>query len=444
MPDDTVPSAGESLESNARTYVRHVPALEKGLGSKVYGLDGREFIDCLAGAGSLATGHNHPHVIGRMKQLLDSGHILLGLDIGTPTKDAFTKKLFGVLPQVFRERALIQFCGPTGADTAEAAIKLFKMHTGREALMAFHGSYHGMSAGALAMTGNLTAKSRVHGGLSNVHFLPYPYAYRCPFGVGDGRTSRLSLNYIENVLRDPESGIPKPAALFVECVQGEGGCIPAEDDWLRGLRALTLELDVPLVVDEVQTGFGRTGSMFAFERAGITPDAVMISKAIGGGLPFSALLYDRKYDTWGPGSHAGTFRGNQLAMAAGIATLEVIEREGLVAGAARKGDVLLNAFRELATEFAFIGDVRGRGLMVGLELVDRGAPLDRLGRLRPAPELANAMRSECARRGLIIETGGRHGAVVRFLPPLVITDDEIAQVIAIVTASAQAIARSAS
>jgi diaminobutyrate-2-oxoglutarate transaminase len=443
VQDHTIPAVAETLESNARTYARHVPALEKGLGSKVYGLDGREFIDCLAGAGSLATGHNHPHVIARMKQLLDSGHILLGLDIGTPTKDAFTKKLFSVLPPAFRERARIQFCGPTGADAAEAAIKLFKIHTGREALMAFHGAYHGMSAGALAMTGNLTAKSRMHGGLSNVHFLPYPYAYRCPFGVGEGRTNQLSLNYIESVLGDVESGIPKPAALFVECVQGEGGCIPAEDEWLRGLRALTLAFEVPLVVDEVQTGFGRTGSMFAFERAGITPDAVMISKAIGGGLPFSALLYDRKYDTWSPGSHAGTFRGNQLAMAAGIATLEVIEREGLIEGAARKGDVLLKAFRELAMEFPFIGDVRGRGLMVGLELVDRCAPPDRLGRHRAAPGLAAGMRGECARHGLIVETGGRHGAVVRFLPPLVITDAEIAQVIAIVKASAQAVARSA-
>lgn len=429
----------QHVESNARTYARSLPVLDKSKGSKVCTLDGLEYIDCLAGAGSLVTGHNHPHVIQRMKEFLDGGHILLGLDIATPTKDAFTRKLFSVLPAEFRERAKIQFCGPTGADAAEAAIKLFKIYSGRETLMAFHGAYHGMTAGALGMTGNLTAKSQMRGNLPYVHFLPYPYAYRCPFGGGAEKSSELSLNYIENILTDPESGITKPAAIFVECVQGEGGCIPSDDGWLRGLRQLTLDLDVPLVVDEVQTGFGRTGTMFAFERAGITPDAVMISKAIGGGLPFSALLYDRKYDTWPPGAHAGTFRGNQLAMAAGIATLEVIEAEGLVAEATRKGEKLRVAFLEIAAQHRFIGDVRGRGLMLGLEMVDCQGPADRFGRPRAAPQLAQAMRTECAERGLIIETGGRHGAVVRFLPPLVITDEEIAQVIQIVRRSAEVI-----
>jgi diaminobutyrate-2-oxoglutarate transaminase len=238
-------------------------------------------------------------------------------------------------PMTMRETAI---CGPTGADAIETAIKLFKSHTGRQTLLAFHGAYHGMTAGALAMTGNLSAKTDVNGSLPGVHFLPFPYAFRCPFGVGGDQTHRLSINYIASLLDDPESGITKPAALFVEAVQGEGGCIPADDEWLRDLRRLTAEHDIPMVVDEVQTGFGRTGSMFAFERAGITPDAIIMSKAIGGGLPFSALLYDRKYDTWSPGAHAGTFRGNQLAMAAGMATLEVIESEGLVARAEEAGN----------------------------------------------------------------------------------------------------------
>jgi diaminobutyrate-2-oxoglutarate transaminase len=439
MRSDEILVHQQQVESNARTYARSVPVLQKSKGSKVYSLDGLEYIDCLAGAGALATGHNHPHVVRRMKEFLDSGQILLALDIATPTKDAFTRKLFGTLPPAFRERAKIQFCGPTGADAAEAAIKLFKIHSGRETLMAFHGAYHGMTAGAIGLTGNLTAKSQMRGTMPYVHFLPYPYGYRCPFGGGPDQSSELSLNYIENLLTDPESGIPKPAALFVECVQGEGGCIPSDDQWLRGLRQLTLDQDVPLVVDEVQTGFGRTGTMFAFERSGITPDAVMISKAIGGGLPFSALLYDRKYDTWPPGAHAGTFRGNQLAMAAGIATLEVIEDEGLVAQARRKGEKLLAAFREIAAKHRFIGDVRGRGLMLGLELVDPKSPADRFGRPRAAAHLAKAMRNECSERGLIVETGGRHGAVVRFLPPLVITDEEIEQVILIVRRSAEVI-----
>jgi diaminobutyrate-2-oxoglutarate transaminase len=405
----------------------------------VYTAEGRSFIDCLAGAGTLLTGHNHPHVIQKMKEVLESGHILLGLDIATPIKDAFMRRLVGVLPDGFREHAKIQFCGPTGADAVEAAIKLFKTHTGRDTLMAFHGAYHGMTAGALALTGNLTAKNQIKGSFPGVHFVPYPYQYRCPFGMGGVKTDELSINYIESLLSDPESGITKPAALFVEVVQGEGGCIPSEDDWLRQLRRLTLEHDIPLVVDEVQTGFGRTGSMFAFSRAGITPDAVIISKGIGGSLPFSAVLYHSKYDTWVPGAHAGTFRGNQLAMAAGMATLDVIESENLVIEAARKGERLLAALRELSREFTFIGDVRGRGLMIGLEMVDQEGTRDRLGRYPASGPLAKAMKEECFRRGLIVETGGRHSAVIRLLPPLVIADEELDEVIAIIRRSGEAI-----
>lgn len=416
-------------ESNARTYANSIDrVLERGVLTRLYDTEGREYLDCLACAGTLALGHNHPYVMERVRDFLDSGHLQQGLDTSTPAKYAFMRALFGLLPENFAENARIQFCGPTGSDAIEAAIKLFKTATGRRAIMAFHGGYHGMTAGALAITGSLNAKQQVASSLPDVHFLPYPYAYRCPFGLGEN-SIEVSLSYIERLLSDPESGITKPAAVIVEAIQGEGGVIPAPARWLQGLRAITLALDIPLVIDEVQTGLARTGNMFAFEHAGISPDAVCLSKAIGGGYPMSVLLYQKRYDVWQPGAHAGTFRGNQIAMAAGAATMEFIQRENLVEQSHAKGLVLEKYLRAIASDFPQVGDVRGRGLMWGLEIVDPHAEPDALGSLPANGMLAKLIKMECLNRGLIIETGGRYGAVLRLLPPLIISENEINELI---------------
>jgi len=417
-------------ESSARTYASAIGrVLEKGYLSRVFDVDGREYLDCLACAGTLATGHNHPQVTEGVLAFLQSRHLLQSLDITTPAKHAFIEKLFACLPEKFAQKAKIQFCGPTGSDAVEAAIKLFKTATNRRTVFAFHGAYHGMTAGSLALTGNLTAKNNVAALMPDVHFLPYPYPYRCPFGLGGKKSYEISLQYIERLLTDPESGIPLPAAILVEPIQGEGGVIPAPNEWLVGLRRITAELNIPLVIDEIQTGFGRTGKMFAFEHSGITTDAIVISKAIGGGFPLSALLYHEQYDLWLPGAHAGTFRGNQIAMVAGTITLEVIKSEKLVEEACRKGQILERELRELAKRYACIGDVRGKGLMWGLEIVDTNGKRDLLGSYPAGGELAKKIKSRCLENGLIIESGGRHGAVLRFLPPLILTDTEITELI---------------
>jgi diaminobutyrate-2-oxoglutarate transaminase len=423
-------------ESNARTYASAIGrTLEKGYLSRVYDTNGRDYLDCLACAGTLATGHNHPRINMTILDFLKSGQIMQSLDITTPTKHAFVRRLFSTLPEAFAERAKIQFCGPTGSDAVEAALKLFKTVTGRRTILAFHGAYHGMTAGSLALTGNLTAKTAVAGLMPDVHFLPYPYPYRCPFGIGGDKSYQVSLQYIERLLRDPESGIPLPAALLVEAVQGEGGVIPAPQEWLIGLRRITSDLGIPLVIDEIQTGFGRTGKMFAFEHSGITPDAIVISKAIGGGFPLSALLYHEQYDTWAPGAHAGTFRGNQIAMAAGTTTLDIIESEKLVEGASRKGQILCKELHNLARRYSCIGDVRGKGLMWGMEIVEVGSSRDHLGSYPADGALARKIKNRCLENGLLIERGGRFGAVLRLLPALVITEDEIAELIAKLDAS---------
>ncbi|HLD64954.1 MAG TPA: aminotransferase class III-fold pyridoxal phosphate-dependent enzyme, partial [Pseudomonas sp.] len=227
---------------------------------------------------------------------------------------------------------------------------------------------------------------------------------------------------MEQLLSDPESGVLPPAAVVVEVVQGEGGVIPAPLRWLQGLRQLTRKHGIVLIIDEVQTGLGRTGRLFAFEHADIEPDILVLSKALGGGLPLAVLVYREALDTWKPGAHAGTFRGNQIAMAAGAATLRHILDENLPAHATVMGERLMGQLRRLQRHYPCLGDVRGRGLMVGVEIVgapdgSRVLPIDGL--------LAKAIQHQCLRLGIILELGGRHGGVVRFLPPLLIRAEEI-------------------
>ena len=341
QPAHAEPAAGETLyefsespllarqrhqESNARSYPRRIPlALKKARGLYVEDVEGRRFIDCLAGAGTLALGHNHPVVIEAIQQVLADELPLHTLDLTTPVKDAFVQDLFGLLPAQLAREAKIQFCGPTGADAAEAALKLVRTATGRSTVLSFQGGYHGMTQGALGLMGNLGPKKALGAVLGNgVQFLPYPYDYRCPFGLGGEAGVRANLHYLESVLSDPESGVPLPAAVVLEVVQGEGGVVPADLQWLRGLRRITEKAGVALVIDEIQTGFGRTGRMFAFEHAGIVPDVVLLSKAIGGSLPLAVVVYRDWLDTWQPGAHAGTFRGNQMAMAAGSAVMRYL------------------------------------------------------------------------------------------------------------------------
>lgn len=420
-PFDNDLSRQFGIESNARTYSRTINCnIVRGQGSLLFDEQGHRYIDCLAGAGTLATGHNHPEIVSCLTSFLTSGQILHGLDMVTPAKRIFSEKVIAAFPEQWRNDLKIQFCGPTGADAAEAAIKLFKTATGRSNIIAFHGAYHGMTCGALSMTGNLKVKDPIQGLMPGVHFLPYPYLFRSPYGVGAEETIDISLHHIRQTLVDPESGISKPAAMIVEAIQGEGGCIPAPLRWLKGLREICTELDIPLILDEVQSGIGRSGAMFAFELADIQPDAVLLSKAIGGGLPMSLLVYHQKYDRWAPGAHTGTFRGNQLAMIAGTATLEIIEREQILEQTKLKGAVLMHMLEGLKARHASVGDVRGTGLMVGIELVDIRGKSDKFGRFPPNGDLATRVKRRCFEHGLIVETGGRHGAVVRLLPALTI------------------------
>nr|WP_171030899.1 diaminobutyrate--2-oxoglutarate transaminase [Pseudomonas mosselii] len=438
---DSTPALQRQMqrESNARSYPRRIPLELKGAqGVYVEDSRGQVYIDCLAGAGTLALGHNHPIIVEAIQKTLASGLPLHSLDLSTPIKDAFVETVFDLLPGDFARNARIQFCGPTGADAVEAALKLSRTATGRQSILAFHGAYHGMTLGTLSVSGNLGPKNALGGLLAGVQFLPYPHEYRCPFGLGGEQSIDASLHYIRHLLADPESGVTQPAAMILETVQGEGGVIPAPDRWLQGLRAITREHGIPLVLDEIQCGIGRTGDLFAFERSAISPDVVTLSKAIGGGLPLSVVVYRGELDQWQPGAHAGTFRGNQLAMAAGDATLRFIQREGICSHVRNVGARLQALLHALRDEFDWIGDVRGRGLMLGMEIIDP-ANQDAMGQPAADGERARQLQRACLERGLIVELGGRHGAIVRFLPPLIISEAQIDLVGQILYQAAQSI-----
>jgi len=414
------------FESNARSYPRRLPvALRKARGIHVEDVNGCLYIDCLAGAGALALGHYHEAVVGAIQQAMADGLPFQTLDLTTPVKDRFVDELFSSLPKAFADHARVQFCGPSGADAIEAAVKLVKTATGRRSILAFHGAYHGMTHGALGLTGETGPKLAVAGLMAEVYFLPFPYAYRCPFNLGGEATWRASIAYIERLLDDTNSGIAPPAGMILEAVQGEGGVIPAPDEWLWEIRRITRERDIPLIVDEVQTGIGRTGRMYAFEHARIVPDVLVLSKAIGGGLPLSAVVYQKDLDLWCPGAHAGTFRGNQMAMAAGAATLRFVKEKELDRHAAAMGERLMGYLRAIQKDTPCLGDVRGRGLMVGVEAVDCTGKPDPLGVYPRSGQSARRIQAECLERGLLLETGGREGSVVRFLPPLIVTPDDV-------------------
>ena len=333
----------------------------------------------------------------------------------------------------------MQFCSPAGTDAVEAALKLVKTATGNRSILGFQGAYHGMTNGTLSLMGDTDAKEPISGLMSDVHHLPYPYDYRCPFGVGGEESHRVASTYVENLLDDPESGVTDPAGMILEPVQGEGGAVPAPAEWLQEMRRITHERDIPLVLDEIQSGLGRTGETYAFEHADITPDVVTLSKAIGGGLPLAVVVYDEELDVWEPGAHAGTFRGNQLAMAAGEATIDYVLENDLDDHAAAMGERLRDHLESVAHLDA-VGDVRGRGLMLGVEFVDPDAEWQGAGPYVPDADFAEAVQTECFDRGLILELGGRGSATARFLPPLVVSKEHVDDVGRIFAKAVEAVA----
>lgn len=408
-------------ESEVRGYVRAFPTVfDRASGSTLVDADGREYLDFFAGAGVLNYGHNNPAFTRALIEYLERDGIIHGLDMATSAKSAFIEAFE---QYVLEPRGLdhkLQFTGPTGANAVEAALKVARQATGRTNVVAFTNGFHGLSAGALAATGNSTYREAAGMPLDNVTRLPFD-GY---LGAGVD-----TLDLFEKMLDDPGSGLDLPAAVIVEAVQGEGGINVASVPWLQRLRALTADHGILLILDEIQAGVGRTGAFFAFEAAGIVPDIVTVSKSISGsGLPMSLVLLRPEVDVWKPGAHTGTFRGNNLAFVSARVALETYWADSAFTDAVTAKSALLRAELDaIAAEHPELGLApRGRGLMYGL-----ACDGDRT--------LAGRISKEAFTRGLVIETSGAFDEVLKFLPALTITEDELRAGLAIVRESLDAV-----
>ncbi len=364
----------------------------------------------------LSLGHNHPELVAAAcEQMTTFTH---GLDMATPAKDAFTETQLAMLPDGMRDRMRIQFCGPTGANAVDAAIKLCKTATGRGEIVSFQGGFHGSTHAAMAMTGLVAQKRPIANGMPGVQFFPYSSCSRCPLALDPQSCQTNCVALLERALNDANGGVTLPAAVIMELVQGEGGVIPARKEFVQRVRALTAELGVPLIVDEVQTGCGRTGTWWAFEQYGIEPDVIVASKALSGmGQPVAIIMYDESLDVWAPGAHSGTFRGNQLAFATGVETVRIVRRDGVLDNVRARGAQVLERLAVLDDDPGVV-EVRGLGLMLGIELA---RPADG----RTVTQLAQDVQARALRAGLIVELGGRDDCVVRMLPPLTVTAEQV-------------------
>ena len=420
-------------ESNARTYPRRLPiGIARAQGSYIEDVDGNVFIDFLTGAGVLALGHNHPEVVEAVERQLRV--LVHGLDFPTPLKDEFVDLQLSLLPESMRDRMKIQFCGPAGANAVDAALKLCKTATGRGEIVAFQGAFHGSTHSAMAVTGLVSQKAPITNAMQGVHFFPYPRRNGFP-ASDEVSMGEACARYLRDSLSDPYGGIPLPAAVIMEIVQAEGGVLPAPRDFVRGVRDATSELGVPLIVDEIQTGCGRTGTWFAFEQHDIVPDVILASKALGGiGMPIAVIFYDKRLDTWAPGAHTGTFRGYQPALAAGVAAVKIIQRDHILEHVRGQSSYAVTRLRELESRHESVGDVRGLGLMLGLEIVDPDTG-------EPDAELALAIQRGALERGLILELGGRYDCVVRLLPPLNVSRETMDQALGILDEALASVSR---
>ncbi|WP_406638996.1 diaminobutyrate--2-oxoglutarate transaminase [Amycolatopsis sp. WGS_07] len=410
----------EELESEVRSYSRGWPVVfDRAQGSRLYSEDGKPYLDFFAGAGALNYGHNNPHLKKALIDYLQRDGVTHALDMYTVAKREFL--------ETFRDKILtpreldykIVFPGPGGANAVEAALKLARKVTGKESVINFTNAFHGMTLGALSVTGN--SMKRGAAGIPLVHATPMPYDKYFDGAMPD-------FMYFEKLLEDSGSGLNEPAAVIVEGVQGEGGINAARLEWLKGLDDLCKRHGILLIMDDVQMGCGRTGPFFSFEDAGISPDIVCLSKSIGGyGLPMALTLIKPELDVWEPGEHNGTFRGISPAFVTASEALRVYwSDDELEKSTKAKGERIASTFKDLVERYPEANLVaKGRGLARGLEFA--------------SGELAGAVCKEAFERGLLMETSGPDGEVMKLLPPLTLTDDELSEGLSIIEESVAAV-----
>jgi len=396
----------EELESEVRSYARSFPRVfDRACGEFLYDSEGNEFLDFLAGAGTLNYGHNNPLFKKDLLQYIEADGITHGLDLHTIAKQRFLETLQAKILKPRNLNYQVQFTGPTGTNAVEAALKLARNITGRHNIISFTNGFHGVSLGALAATGNSHHRGAAGINLGGVSRMPYD-GY-----LGDGFDTTA---YMDKILSDSSSGVDKPAAAIVETVQGEGGINAAGFEWLRSLQDVCRRHEVLLIIDDIQAGCGRTGTFFSFEPVGIQPDIVTLSKSLSGyGLPMALVFMKSELDMWKPGEHNGTFRGNSHAFITATAAINHYWSDDKFAKSIeKKGQVIssrLNKFVELYGDGNFIAC--GRGMFQGINCVSGG--------------LASDISLRAFKKGLMIETSGAEDHVIKLLCPLTISDKSL-------------------
>lgn len=412
----------EDRESEVRGYCRHFPVMfTRGKNAIMYSADGERYVDFFAGAGALAMGHNNPYIKGKIMDYLATDGIVQALDLYTEVTEKFLRTLNEVY---FKPHGLdykVQFCNASGANSVEAALKLARKNKKRTNIISFTGAYHGQSLGALSVTSGAEGRGGAGVPLDNVTFVPY---------ATDLGTEEASLNYLKWVLEDDHSGVTPPAAVILEAVQGEGGIKVPSVEWLQGVRKICDEHDILMICDEIQCGVCRTGNFFAWERAGIEPDFICVSKSISGfGLPLSMLFIKRELDIWHPGEHTGTFRGNQLALIGATAMLEYIRDNHIPDEVKRKGEIVEKFIKERILPLDSRIEARGIGLFWGIDMHEFGKGV------------AEEVQKENLKGHLVHDICGREDCVVKILPPLTIEDAVLTEGLEIIEKSLQTVVK---
>ncbi|WP_254531483.1 aspartate aminotransferase family protein [Natrinema gelatinilyticum] len=401
----------DRIDSSAVAYPNDIPiAFEEGTGATVRDVDGNTYIDLFAGIGVLNVGHSNPYVLEAVHEQADK--FVHTVDFPTDARLELIEKLDEIAPDGLQGRNKVVFGGPTGSDAIEASIKLAKYNTGGDGLIAFRGSYHGATTGAMSVTSNKKFKGPYTPLLPDVVHAPYPYPFH------QDKTSEEAVDHaleeVQAIVEDPYGGLANPAGIIVEPILGEGGIVTPPEGFLQGLRDIADDNDVVLVFDEIQSGLGRTGRWWASDWEGVTPDVMTSAKALGGvGFPLSATMYHEDLDTWGAGDHAGTYRGHVVGMRAGTRAIEYIQDHDLLAHARDLGQYIRGRLRDVGDGNERLADVRGRGLFIGAEFVDADGA--------PDGDAVDAIQQYCFEHGVLIWTAGRHGNILRIIPPLVLT-----------------------
>lgn len=404
----------EDSEVLSPSYTRDYPLVAKtGRGAIIEDVDGNTFLDFAAGIAVVATGHCHPEVVAAIqKQAADLIH-MSGTDFYYSNLVELAQKLASIAPGSEPKRV---YFGNSGAEAIEAAIKLAKYHTKRDKLVAFHGAFHGRTLGALSLTASRSVQRKGFGTLlAGVFHMPYPDTYRGTYGVRPEHASEDCLSYLENELFRRRVDPEEVAGIFIEPIQGEGGYLPAPPEFLQGLQRICRKYGILLVADEVQSGMGRTGQWWAHEHAGIEPDIICTAKGIASGMPLSAMIARASVMDWKPGAHASTFGGNPVCIAASLATIRLLEKT-YKANAARMGDYIMRKTAHWPKKHKTVGDIRGRGLMIGIEFVRDQQTKEK------APDLRNQIVESAFYKGLLVLGSG--DTTLRLCPPLLIDEEQ--------------------